>query len=542
MIESLGWTLLHFIWQGTLLAVLFALAALCLRDAGPRARYLAGCAALVLMMAAPLTTFLAMQNRSVQGIPRFVAAEVAGITSPSPTLVLPPVAPNPPRIEQYFPALVGLWLTGVVALTLWFCGGWLVAQRLTRMGSRPAPDAWQKRLAVLAALLGISRAVRLCESALAEVPTVIGWMRPVILLPVSALANLSPAQIEAILAHELAHIRRHDYLVNLLQTGAEILLFYHPAVWWIGRRIRMEREHCCDDLAVAACGDPIAYARALAEMEQIRIAFPQPALAANGGSLTTRIRRLVSGRESAAGPRGWVAALAPLIVLAMVGIGSQALVPDISAQNPAPPPAPAAAKVPAKPQPPAVLPAQPVRPTGFLAGLVAAGYTDLSVDEIIDLKNNGVTPAYMHALHDAGFGRPRPGQLIELRRNGVPTEFVREMAHSRIADLTIERLVPLQQNGVVPADVRRIHVLGFGPYTTEQVIELRRHGISPDFFEGLKDSGIEQVTVRDAVEARRHNVSGSDVRDARRGGFRDLTLRQIIQLKRAGVLSNAPII
>ena len=111
MIESLGWTLLHFIWQGTLLAVLFALAALCLRDAGPRARYLAGCAALVLMMAAPLTTFLAIQNRSVQGIPRVVAAEVAGITSPSPTLVLPPVAPNPPRIEQHFPALVGVWLT-----------------------------------------------------------------------------------------------------------------------------------------------------------------------------------------------------------------------------------------------------------------------------------------------------------------------------------------------------------------------------------------------------------------------------------------------
>ncbi len=125
---------------------------------------------------------------------------------------------------------------------------------------------------------------------------VIGWVRPVILLPASALTGLTPQQLEAIIAHELAHIRRHDYLINMLQALVETLLFYHPAVWWVSRRIRQEREHCCDDLAVAVCGDAFAYARALLEMERLRAAGPQLAVAANGGLLMNRIQRLIGAQ------------------------------------------------------------------------------------------------------------------------------------------------------------------------------------------------------------------------------------------------------
>ena len=138
-------------------------------------------------------------------------------------------------------------------------------------GAPPAPErAGRHGVARLTRRLHIGRAVRLLESTLVDVPTVIGWLKPVVLLPASALAGLSPHQLEAILAHELAHIRRHDYLVNLLQTLVETLLFYHPAVWWLSRRIRAERENCCDDLAVSLCGDPVAYAAALAELEGLR--------------------------------------------------------------------------------------------------------------------------------------------------------------------------------------------------------------------------------------------------------------------------------
>jgi hypothetical protein len=139
--------------------------------------------------------------------------------------------------------------------------------------------------------------VRLLESTLVRAPTTIGWLRPVILLPASAFTGLTLQQLELILAHELAHIRRHDYLVNLFHVAAETLLFYHPAVWWVSRQARIEREHACDDLAVAVCGDPIAYARALTQMERLRKDAPLLAIAADGGKLSARIRRLVENSQ-----------------------------------------------------------------------------------------------------------------------------------------------------------------------------------------------------------------------------------------------------
>ena len=198
------------------------------------------------------------------------------------------------------------WLCGVAVLTLRLISGWVWVQRMKSHGASPAADGWQHIVARLSRRLHIARHVRLLESTLVEVPTVIGWIKPVVLLPASALAGLSPQQLEAILAHELAHIRRHDYLVNLLQTLVETLLFYHPAVWWLSRRIRVERENCCDDLAVSLCGDPYTYAKALADLEELRgAARPQAflAMAATGGSLLAArapaARRAVARRSRA---------------------------------------------------------------------------------------------------------------------------------------------------------------------------------------------------------------------------------------------------
>ena len=159
--------------------------------------------------------------------------------------------------------VVWFWLAGVIAMSIWSAAGWFIAQRLKRRSNRVLPEIWQSRMATLAGQLGIRRGIRLCESTLAQVPAVIGWIRPVILIPAGALINLSAQELEAVLAHELAHIRRFDYVANLLQSAIEALLFYHPAMWWIAKRIRAERENCCDDLAIAACGDRVVYARAL---------------------------------------------------------------------------------------------------------------------------------------------------------------------------------------------------------------------------------------------------------------------------------------
>ena len=200
--------------------------------------------------------------------------------------------------------------------------GFLSAARLRQSHNLPAPAEWQTVLNRLMDRLRITRAVRLLLSDRVESFSVVGWLRPVILAPAGLLTGLSSAQVEALLVHELAHVRRHDYLVNVLQGIAESLLFYHPAVWWISRQIRTEREHCCDDLAVAASGDVLTYARALAELESSRPAHFKAALAANDGSLVRRIRRLL---DPAPHPHSGSGAAWLLSVLLLAAIGAFAL-------------------------------------------------------------------------------------------------------------------------------------------------------------------------------------------------------------------------
>ena len=183
---------------------------------------------------------------------------------------------------------------GVLLLTLRVAGGMIITQRLIRCHTHYLASHWSERVREISKRLRLSNPVRLLESSVVQVPTTIGWLRPLILLPCSTLTGLTPQQLDLILAHELAHIRRNNYLVNLLQMMVETLLFYHPATWWISRQLRNERELACDDMAVSACGDPIAYARALAKIERLRQDTPLLALAADGGILSQRILRLVN--------------------------------------------------------------------------------------------------------------------------------------------------------------------------------------------------------------------------------------------------------
>ena len=335
VVQAVGWALLHFIWQGTLIAAIAAIALRTLRDSAADVRYVVAAIALSLMATMPVVT--GVQAWRALDAERVSAADVAPMpggseiaapatTAASPSVTMPftltvpgAVTTTPGMVERWLPLFVIAWMGGVLLLALRLVGGWFWIRRMTSreaIAPEPALDAMVRRLA---RSLHISRTVRLLLSSGVEVPTVIGWLKPTVLLPLSALSGLSPLQIEAILAHELAHVRRHDYLVNLLQTLLETLLFYHPAVWWLSRRIRAEREHCCDDLAVSLCGDPVIYARALADLEELRALNGRLVLAATGGPLLDRIRRLLSAPATHAG-RGpaWLAASAAVIL--MLGI------------------------------------------------------------------------------------------------------------------------------------------------------------------------------------------------------------------------------
>ena len=242
----------------------------------------------------------------------------SGAAATTPTVWLRTGAPHA-LPEPLLPWVVVLWLFGAMAFWLRLLGGWICAVRLGSRMVRPAPTEWQQALDRLKTRIRVSRPVRLLVSSLVQAPAVVGWLRPIVLVPVGALAGLPAAQIEALLVHELAHIRRHDYLVNVLQSVAEALLFYHPAVWWVSGHIRTEREQCCDDVAVSVSGDALTYVRALAELESSRPTHFRAAMAATGGSLAQRIARLLGQTRPASPTLSGPGIIAAAVLLGITG-------------------------------------------------------------------------------------------------------------------------------------------------------------------------------------------------------------------------------
>jgi beta-lactamase regulating signal transducer with metallopeptidase domain len=317
--ERLGWTLVHFLWQGLLVAALYALTrALASGRMSARGRYAIACAALLAMTAAPGITYWWLGTSGH-------AAPIGDLAGPGARQVASGVAYSPVTDpwQQAMPPIVMAWFVGAAGCSLRLLMGFISVAALRRSPHAPVRTEWQQVLDRLIERMQVSRLVRLLPTDRVDSPSVIGWLRPVILAPVGVLTGLAPQQVEALLAHELAHVRRHDYLVNVLQGIAESLLFYHPAVWWISNQIRTEREHCCDDLAVEASGDVLVYARALAALESMRPAHFKAALSANDGSLLRRIQRLADP-VAANRPAGWGVAWS-LGTLLLVGIAGNAV-------------------------------------------------------------------------------------------------------------------------------------------------------------------------------------------------------------------------
>jgi TonB family protein len=322
LVHALGWTLLHFCWQGAAVALVLWCVLGLLGGRSSQARYGAACLALGLMVALPAATFAHIASAEYRARTAMLGSGVVLDAS----LVLQvgadePAPPWPVRIgmalDRSLPWVLLAWFAGVIVFAGRMNFGLLVARRLKTAGTEAPPPALVQLFEDLRTRLGVDRAVELLHSAQVQVPTVIGWLRPVVLLPVSCLTGLSPEQIEAVLCHELAHVRRHDYLVSVIQSVIETILFYHPAVWWVSRQVRRERECCCDELAVAVGGDVLAYARALSFLEESRASFPEFVLGANGGVLKMRIKRILGSKRDAEGsPAAALVALAMIVAVA----------------------------------------------------------------------------------------------------------------------------------------------------------------------------------------------------------------------------------
>lgn len=309
IVAGIGWTLVHFLWQGALIGCATAVLLTVLRNSRPETRYLAACTGLFLCLAWPAAELvLRLSGGGGSGgdaMVLFAAGLVAGGPIDTSWGVL---------LADQLGWIVGTWALCALALALRMAAGLLWIRRAA--AHEAADPAWQARIERMASSFGIGRAVRLRIVERLGSPVTAGWWRPVVLVPAALVSSMPVHLLEALLAHELAHVKRHDYLVNLGQNVVETLLFYHPAVWWMSNRIRIERERIADDFAARQLGEPRRLALALSELEKRQFSTHHLAQAANGGDLMSRIKRLIRPDTQAL---NWKAAI-PVLGLAAMSV------------------------------------------------------------------------------------------------------------------------------------------------------------------------------------------------------------------------------
>jgi len=494
--DALGWTLLHFCWQATAIALAYGAIDMALRNLGSRARYglaVAALLAMVLMAAATLLHELAVASLAGADM---AAIRIGDVVSVDAIGGARRATGDSLGIAALLPWLDLMWLAGVLCLTLRALGGYHVLRRFVRATDADVPEQLTLLVRGLCTRLGITRPVVLRLSREACGPFVVGVVRAVIVVPVSALTALSPAQLEAVLAHELAHVRRADFLWNILQTIVETLFFFHPAVWWIGRRMRAERELCCDDMALAACGDPVTYATALVALERVRPAHPlAPALDGHGSGSGLRARILRILGTAPQRPQR----VAPLL-LAGAAIASLLLfsqLPYAGADE-------GVSRQPSRPQQAAAARHRPMIAMTF-AARTTASVTDRSTPRAAPTLATApvakavpapaatpVTEDYAGAMHNAGYADD-DRYLPAMQQDGVPPDYVRSLAGFDLGMAQARQIRTLWTRGVRAADIRALQAAGAEPDEWRDVVGFSLYGVTPTFIAAMRAAGFDHI-------------------------------------------------
>ncbi|MDQ3535777.1 MAG: DUF2807 domain-containing protein, partial [Bacteroidota bacterium] len=307
-IQALGWTLLHSIWQIAVIALLVGILMIFLQRSS-KIRYTVAAFAMPLTLLVAFITFYISFDASKNSPKQFIHSSEEIVVNNTDVIdnddkfVSSEMAHKPDILSQFktyftahFPLIITIWFLGILIFTLRLLGGLAYVQRLKKYKVTDITSEWESKIKNISRKIGLDKTVRLLESSLVTVPMVVGYFKPVILIPIGAITGLSASQVEAILAHELAHISRKDYLVNIIQTVIEIIFFYHPAIWWLSNRVREERENCCDDIALQVNENTLVYAKALTTLGEMQVNHPGLAMAATGNSgiLFKRIKRMLT--------------------------------------------------------------------------------------------------------------------------------------------------------------------------------------------------------------------------------------------------------
>jgi hypothetical protein len=534
---ALGMALAHFLWQGAAIAALAAGAIGLARRAATR--YVFGVTALTAMFVAPVITYLILQDGPLRAnasaeIAAPAMANLAGSAARTAVGLAAHTATSTAASVSLLNWFVAWWFAGVVLFSLRTAGGFFLVARMRR---------------------------RFCESLHLDAPAVLGWFRPVVFLPVSALTGLTETQLCAVIAHELAHIRRYDAFVNLFQVAVETLLFYHPAVWWLSKRVRAERENCCDDVALGVCENAAEYARALALMEEWRVA-PSFAMAANRGPLASRVARLLGLGEKGSSLRNAGVAFGVLCVATALIAGnalfgvlrtaaaqhssaaaqapaaepSSVHVVTVTAPRPVPTPKRAGRPVSA----PEAIPAlaawagqePPVSPKAqsYIDGMKAEGFENLTADELIAMRVQGITPQYIHEMRAEGL-KPSIDDLIGMKVQGITPDYIHQMRALKL-DTNVDSLIGMKVQGITPDYVNEMRKLGFS-LNTDQLIAMKVQGITPQYVDEIRKLGF-QPNADEIVGMKVQGITPQYVEEMRKLGFKP-DPDQLIGMKVQGI-------
>lgn len=591
--QALGWTLIHFCWQATAIAGLYLAVNLSLRKTNSHTRYLFTVATLFSMFIVSVAT-LGYETARCSAKTSFPVSN-----SPAPVRVTFSVGTETVNVDsstlplahiQWAPVLPWIdfaWFLGVLCFSIRSIGGWWWLEGLRRKTLDEAPEAVHATFVKVCERLGIAWLPDLRISERVSVPMTFGILRSLVLLPASALLSLSPDQLEVIFAHELAHVRRGDYFWNLMQTALETLFFYHPAVWWIGRRLREQRELCCDDIALELCADPLGYATALLRLEEQRLGGLNLAMALDGhqsrSNFLVRVQRILGE----ALPQPHKRALRPLSLIGVCVSLCLFLSPmpkvfgGRSLQDPpqpqqqmlsrqqAPQERRQAKQVLAELRPTPAPAQQVIAPvqgskagvaqlhlssknlvasqistnskahenSDYMSQMRAAGYDLIDVSQYRVLKENGIAPKYAQQMANLGFGRPSVGALLVMKAQRITPEYLSSLRAEGLELRNVDALISARLFHITPEFIKGMKAVGYDSIPERTLRNLCAAHVTLEYARSIKQQ-FPKATPQQLIQLGALHIDENFIALARSRGIEPLTIQTLIELRGSGALTD----
>jgi bla regulator protein BlaR1 len=595
ILRAICWALLHSLWQGLIFALVAGVILVLTKKASSALRYNLLCSGMVLFLAVSGYTFYTQlriagadeasaswRHAAVQpgradnaGLAQNAVAvhatgvhEVAHATTGASeeTGFLRHAVDS---LVQYFNThaslVVVIWFIVFLARFVRLLSGMVYAQRIRHYQTSPAPGEWQQRLNELLGKLRVSRPVALLESGLIKVPMVVGFIKPVVLVPIGMLAHLPADQVESILLHELAHIRRRDHLFNLVQHLVDTLFFFNPAIVWISSLIRAERENCCDDIAIRETRSRRQLIEALVSFHEYRQSFHGFAVSfanENESPLVKRVKRIVHKTNHSLNAGERLLLMSGLLILTAAfvtingsyraadrkkttGIPAATVKPTVQAE--------ASVKLgggqtsigdttikPVKKKPAATTAETSQEETkttlsDTTTNINYLGYRNLSLDKLIQLREHGVTADYILSFRKMGYADLSPDQAIELRDHGVTVEFIQEFQDMGYKNISLRQAKDLIDHGVNTGYIKSLKDIGYTDINLNEATEARDHGVTTGFIGKMNELGFSHLSLRKAQELVDHGVTADYIASCKKRFGKLFELNDYIKLREAGI-------